>query len=98
MGDLKPSALSLHIVTFFIFIGFLLVIFELRRFAFIAEVIVALILLVLALIAIFGIYKSSNWAFVLLTLVFAAILVDLAFIFYLITTIDLIFVVTAAIT
>ncbi|MFH2028277.1 MAG: hypothetical protein ABIJ08_04025 [Nanoarchaeota archaeon] len=83
MGDGKTSFFVLDLILLFVFIGMISIIFGLRRVAFMGELFILIILIFLAFISLIGIYNRYNWGYLLLSLVFAVILADLLFIYYL---------------
>jgi hypothetical protein len=96
MGDSKLSFFILDIILLFVFIGLTLMIFNLKRIPFIGELFIVITLLFLAFIALMGVYNNNNWAYALLSWVFAAVLVDLLLIYYLKRNLSDTFIVTTA--
>ena len=83
MGDSKIRFFILDFVLLFMFLGLIMMIFNFRRIPFIGELFILIFLILFAFIALTGVYKNSNWGYSLLSMVLAATLIDLLFIFYL---------------
>tara|TARA_Y100000310_G_C20323843_1_gene642030 strand:+ start:140 stop:682 length:543 start_codon:yes stop_codon:yes gene_type:complete len=81
MGGFKFTTLVMYIVLLITFLGLISRIFALHRFAFYIEFFVLLGLLLVALIGAIGINSNSRWAWILLTLLFGFIFLDMLFIY-----------------
>ncbi len=60
-----------------VFVGLVLLVFDLTKISFILEVVLILALLLIVIVALVGVYNNLRWGYVLSSLLFAVILVDL---------------------
>ena len=77
-----------------VFFGLVLLVFDLTRISFILEVMLLLALLLIVMVALIGVYNNLRWGYVLSSLLFAVILVDLLLIHFRNPAIGLAFFVT----
>jgi len=83
MSNPKFTTFVMHIVLLVVFLGLIRMIFDLHRFAFIGNFLVLLGLIGIAFIAAIGINNNHKWAWILLTLVFVGIFLDMVFVYVL---------------
>ncbi len=80
MGGNKFAVFAMHIALLVTFLGLISMIFDLHRFAFILEFLILLGLLLIGIIAAIGISHHMRWAWILLTLFFSFVFLDMLFI------------------
>lgn len=80
MGGFKFTVFVMYIVLLVTFLGLIGMIFNLHRFAFIIEFLILLGLILVGLISVLGINNNSRWAWILLTLFFGFVFLDMIFI------------------
>ncbi len=80
MGGNKFAVFAMHIALLVTFLGLISMIFDLHRFAFILEFLILLGLLLIGIIAAIGISHNMRWAWILLTLFFGFVFLDMLFI------------------
>lgn len=83
MTNPKFTTFVMHIVLLVVFLGLIRMIFDLHRFAFFGNLLILLGLILIALIAAIGINSNHKWAWILLTLVFAGVFLDMVFVYVL---------------
>ncbi|MCH8004231.1 MAG: hypothetical protein IH934_06400 [Nanoarchaeota archaeon] len=67
----------MYIILLITFLGLINMIFNLHRFAFYGEFLILLVLLLVAMISALGINNDSRWAWILLTLFFGFVFLDM---------------------
>ena len=79
----KPniSFFAMNFVLLFALVGFILVIFELHRFAFVLELGILLIFLSIFAFAVFVIYKSRKWGWTALSAALILLMINIFFIY-----------------
>ncbi|MBW2976240.1 hypothetical protein KY347_02230 [Candidatus Woesearchaeota archaeon] len=77
----KFTAFVMHIVMLITLLGLISMIFDLHRFAFYGEFLIFLALALVAVVSSVGILNNLRWAWVLLTLFFAFVFLDMVFIY-----------------
>jgi len=80
MGGFRFISFIMYIVLLITFLGLINMIFNLHRFAFIIEFLILLGLILVGLISSIGIINNSRWAWILLTLFFGFVFLDMIFI------------------
>ena len=83
MSNPKFTAFVLQIVLLVVFLGLIRMIFDLHRFAFIGNLLILLGLIVIAFIAVMGINGNNKWGWILLTLLFVGVFLDMVFVYVL---------------
>ena len=86
MTSNKLTTFVMHIILTIIFLGLINMIFDLHRFAFYGEILILLVLFPIAIVSIIGIGNNFRWAWVLSTLFFAFVALDMLFIKALLNT------------
>lgn len=77
MGGFTFRAFVMYIVLLITFLGLINMIFNLHRFAFILEFLILLGLVLVAMLSAIGINSDSKWAWILLTLFFGFVFIDM---------------------
>jgi len=80
MGGNKFTVFVMHIALLVTFLGLISMVFDLHRLAFILEFFILLGLLLVGIIAAIGISHKMRWAWILLTLFFGFVFLDMLFI------------------
>jgi len=80
MGGFNFRAFVMYIILLITFLGLINMIFNLHRFAFYGEFLILLVIFFVAMISALGINSDSRWAWILLTMLFAFIFLDMLFI------------------
>ena len=80
MGGNKLTVFIMYIALLVTFLGLISMVFDLTRFAFILEFLILLGLLLVGIIAAIGISHNMRWAWMLLTLFFGFVFLDMLFI------------------
>ncbi|MBI2660345.1 hypothetical protein HYX07_04245 [Candidatus Woesearchaeota archaeon] len=83
MERLNISFLAMIFILLFAVIGFILVVFDLHRFAFVLELMLLLAFIFILAFAMFAVYHGRKWGWTMLAAVLMLLLVDLFFIFLL---------------
>lgn len=81
MEKLNISFFAINFILLFAIIGFILVAFELHRFAFVFELMLLLIFIFVFIFAMFAIYHNKKWGWTILGATLILLLVNLFFIF-----------------
>ena len=81
MGGIKFTTFIMYIILLITFLGLISRIFDLHRFAFYIEFLILLGLFLVAIIAAMGINNNFRWAWILLTLFFGFVFLDMLFIY-----------------
>ena len=77
MGEFTFRAFVMYIVLLITFLGLINMIFNLHRFAFILEFLILLGLVLVVILSTIGINNDSRWAWILLTMFFGFVLIDM---------------------
>lgn len=88
MERYSTSFLAMNLILLFIGISFVLVVFDLHRFAFVFELMLLLVFMFLLAFAMYNIYHNQRWGWTLLGTTLIFLLLDLFFIFVLTRTLD----------
>jgi len=86
MGGNKFTVFVMYIALLVTFLGLISMIFDLHRFAFYLEFLILLVLFLVGIIVAIGISHNMRWAWILLTLFFGFVLLDMFFIKAITTT------------
>lgn len=81
MGGFKFTTVVMYVILLVTFLGLINRIFGLHRFAFYIEFLILLGLFLVAIIAVIGINSNFRWAWILLTLFFGFVFLDMLFIY-----------------
>lgn len=99
MGDKNIiSFIVMDIILAIVFIGLILLIFELHRFFLIGEVIILAILVIISFVSLIAVFNGIKWGWAILSLSFAIILIDLLIIYFATRTIGTTFFITMVLT
>lgn len=80
MSGSKLSKFAMYVILIISFLGLINWIFDLHRYAFYGEMILLIGFFVVALVSIIGISNNMKWAWIMLTLFFAVVFLDMLFI------------------
>ena len=81
MGEFKFTAFIMYVILLITFLGLINMVFNLHRFAFYGESLILLGCFIVAIISAIGINNNLRWAWILLTLFFAFVFLDMLFIY-----------------
>src|SRR3989338_4483235 len=85
---LSISFFAINFILLFAVISFILIVFDLHRFAFVLELGMLLVLLFFLAFAIFAVYHDKKWGWTLTGAVLVFLLLNIFFIYFLTKTFD----------
>jgi len=80
MGGLKFTTFVMYVILLITLLGLINMIFNLHRFAFYGEFLILLVLFLVVIISALGINNDSRWAWIMLTIFFGFVFLDMLFI------------------